>query len=192
MKEGASRLHEFLRNLAKNDYATEQEFLTKEIPTFVSILGYLESQTFYEVGYRRSGNRSVRTDAVISTERTNSPWILIETRLRKRKFASYDLNDWKKQLLTFKTTSEAKYAILLEPSMLFLLDDTSLHEYKLSTISADQALEIYQILKCSPKFLNISPVNSKAPETAATLQFESFSLNLSGNYSGPLKRTGQD
>ena len=150
MEERILNLHAFLEDLPRKDYTTETEFLSIEVPIFISILGYQKPQLFFEVGlpvaeFKHFQRR--RADALVTSGRTGHPWLLIET--KRFKSTASELVDWKARLQQYKTSFEAEYAVLLSPFLIVVAHNGLEFECRLDKISIEEASKIYSFLGSS-------------------------------------------
>ncbi len=146
--EGQIRnLHEFLENLPRTNYATEIEFLSAQVPTFISILGYNKSNLFFGVSFSDEGGKYIEADAVIATGRIIEPWLLIET-----KNSFHQLSIWRDQASRLRKLSGARYAVFLSPQLIYITSSrgkTLDYGCRLEHITVEQSSEIYKLLQNS-------------------------------------------
>lgn len=143
-------IHKFLSSLPNTSYKDATTFLAKAIPEFVSILGYDESQLFFDVDLTWGQLDFLRADAVVAANRTARPWLLIDAKLIPSD-AKHIYPSWIQQIQSYKAISDSEFAILLTPYFLAIVQSHTprefiLRQYSLKDLSPGQASEIYQLL----------------------------------------------
>ncbi len=178
MEERIFNLHKFLEDLPKKEYTSETEFLSTEVPIFISILGYQKFQLFFEVGLPVAEGKHFqrrRADALVTSERAGHPWLLIETKRIQR--TASELVDWKARLQQYKTSFEAEYAVLLSPFLIVVAHDGLEFECRLDKISIEEASEIYSSLRSPTHIPEQAPEEIETPRNLE-IKEETFRLQL--------------
>jgi hypothetical protein len=176
-------IQEFLSSLPNISYQNATTFLTKVIPELASILGYDESQLFFDVDLTWGQGDFLRADAVIAANRTDRPWLLIDAKLIPGD-AKHIYPSWIQQIQVDKVISDSQFAVLLTPYFLAILQSPTpreflLRQYSLKDLSLEQASEIYQLL-ARPATLP-GELSRPAPSNQI-IDTDTFKINL-GQYS---------
>jgi Restriction endonuclease len=133
-------LHALLRSLPEQSFDSEVEFARKVIPQLTQLLGYRESETFYEYGADR-----YRADVVLSSSRDSRPWIVIELKRLK----AINVGDWVYQVERYLDAFHCPVGVIISPELLVLVSAEQSKRFDLRSLNANQSLEILQFLRRS-------------------------------------------
>lgn len=151
MNDRILSFHQFLTRLPRLKYPMSvTDFLAKQVPIFVSLLGYQASHLYFSVSKHRGQSGFLEADAIIAAERTKNPWILIEVDpITATSDFVINFRAWRNQVSTLRELFSAKYAVMLTPSFLHILSEESTiseKRYSLEKISLAETSEIYALL----------------------------------------------
>jgi hypothetical protein len=170
--------HSFLKQLSKNEYPNEVSFIAKVVGQFFELLGYEESQIYFEPALGTFGdNRRYRADAIVASGRMGQPWILLEAKLPRHRFNRKKLlTSGLEQLHLYCSIAHPKYALLFSPELLIIVYDDKEDHYELDQLTIETATKILTLLK-NPGNLPIEQI--EYPEKTFfqdIIEFETFKL----------------
>lgn len=126
-----------LRSLPDQAFEHELDFTRKVVPRLVAILGYGESETFYEYGAAR-----YRADVILSSSIASKPWIVIE--LKKRK--AINIDDWIYQVRHYLEIFDCATGVVVSPELIIIISVDTEKRFDLRSLTSEQAGEIFQSL----------------------------------------------
>jgi hypothetical protein len=134
-------LEELLRSLPGQSFKNDLDMVRDIIPRLAAILGYDESETFYEYG----GGARLRADVVLSRSIDAPPWIVIELKRGR----SANPADWAYQLRSYLDAFGSRIGLVLSPEILIFVSDEGVRRIELKSITSEQVGEISQALRRS-------------------------------------------
>jgi len=129
-----------LKSLPEQSFDSEFEFTRRLIPQLTRLLGYGESETFFEYGTSR-----YRADVVLSSSIDSRPWIVIELKNRK----ILNVADWAYQVRRYLEFFDCPMGVVISPDLLILVSPGQSKRFDLRSLNARQSLEIFQRLERS-------------------------------------------
>ncbi len=126
-----------LRSLPGTSFLNEAEFIRYVMPALTAILGYRETEVFYEYG-----GRNLRADAVFAQSVDSIPWLVVELKMGP---ASRP-DDWVYQIKRYLAEFSCDQGIVLSPSLLITIDARKAKKFELATLTDEQGSEILRML----------------------------------------------
>lgn len=130
-------LLDLLRSLPDQAFEHELDFTRKVVPRLVAVLGYGESETFYEYGADR-----YRADVVLSSSIASKPWVVIELKKGKAK----NVGDWIYQVKRYLEEFDCAAGMVVSPELLIIVSGDKAKRFDLRSITSEQVGEILQAL----------------------------------------------
>jgi hypothetical protein len=126
-----------LHSLPDQAFERELDFTRKVVPRLVAVLGYGESETFYEYGAD-----GYRADVVLSNSIDSKPWIVIELKRGK----ATNVGDWIYQVKRYLKAFDCAAGVIVSPDLLIIISGEKEKRFDLRSITVEQAGEILQSL----------------------------------------------
>lgn len=130
-------LIQLLRSLPGMAFPNEAEFTRHVMPKLAAILGYGDTEVFYEYG-----GRNLRADVVFAQSVESIPWLVVE--LKKRPSSRHD--EWIYQVKRYLSEFSCERGIILSPSLLITIDGQQIDKYELATLTEEQGDQILRML----------------------------------------------
>lgn len=127
------RLLALLQSLPNQSFKHELDFTRKIVPQFLDLLGYAETETFYEY---KAGQ--YRADVVLSSSIISRPWIVLEV----KNYKSRNVADWLYQLKRYLEIINCRVGVVLSPELLFFVKGEKVKRFDLRSLSLEQVREI--------------------------------------------------
>lgn len=126
-----------LRSLPSESFRNELDFMRKIVPSFTAILGYRETEVFYDYGSAQH-----RADVVYAQSIESNPWIVIEIKRQPLLNITSAISQVKHYLSKFN----CKLGIVLSSKLLIVVNDEGTKEYDLAILTDEQGQEILHML----------------------------------------------
>jgi len=165
-------LHTLLQHVSAAEYENELSFVIDAVPQLVRSLGYSEHFLLFEY---RLGRRYI-ADALVTASPALPARLLIEA--KSRRFAGRRmLADGERQLREYQSAANSELAIMFAPHFLWVLSDGHIDRFNLETVTRDQVVIIYDMLKSPTGWPPQLPFTPAAPTQSGQITFHHFSVS---------------
>lgn len=140
------RLHDFLTALPYRISSDREALLTTDLPDFFRVLGYADSHVFFE--FLVDFSQRIFADVAVAEDRSESPHVVIQVKTGRSVIQDAE-RIWDRMQNAYERLMEQEDVLLVLFSPLYLgLARGSLKRlYRLASLTAEESLEIYQLLR---------------------------------------------
>jgi hypothetical protein len=170
----AANLFALFQRISSTTYSNEISFVIDAIPNFVRTLGYRDDWLLFE---HRLAAQQYIADAVVTSSPAGPPRLLIEA--KSQRFSGRHMyDDGEAQLLSYQEVSNAEFAVLFAPHLLWILRNGVFQRFDLRTITSEQASDIYEQLRRPDGWPNNLPPTTITPAVETReISFPYFTLS---------------